>query len=105
MITTLAQAIVFAGRAKVPQSTLLDIISYSALNAPMYQTKGKSMIERNFSPRFLTELMLKDINLILDAAKDVGAPLPTIEAAQKLFRKAVRKGYAKEDYSAVLKAL
>lgn len=48
MITTLAQALVSARRANVSQKTLLEIIGQSALNAPMYQTKGQSILEKNF---------------------------------------------------------
>lgn len=105
MITTLAQAIVFARRAEVDPRTLLDILPHSALNAPMYQSKGRSIIEDNFTPRFFLDHMLKDINLMLDAAEKLGAPLPAIEVAQELFAKASQVGLGKEDYSAVVKVL
>jgi 3-hydroxyisobutyrate dehydrogenase len=105
MGTTLAQALVFAQKADVNPETLLDIISHSALNAPMYQTKGKSILDRNFAPRFFVEHMLKDINLILESGKKLDTPLPAIEAAQKLFSEAAAAGFAHEDYSAVVKVL
>ena len=71
----------------------------------MYQTKGESMLNRNFSPRFYVEHMLKDINLILDAGKQLAVPLPGIEATRKLFSEAAAAGYGHEDYSAVVKVL
>jgi 3-hydroxyisobutyrate dehydrogenase-like beta-hydroxyacid dehydrogenase len=49
--------------------------------------------------------MLKDINLMLGAAKEAGAPLPAIEVAQRLFSDAQRAGFGKEDYSSVVKVL
>ncbi|HEY5616086.1 MAG TPA: NAD(P)-dependent oxidoreductase [Bacteroidota bacterium] len=105
MVTTLAQALVFAKKAEVDPRTLLEIISQSALHTPMYQSKGASIIDRNFNPRFFLEHMLKDINLMLDAAQEAGAPLPAIEAAQELFAQASHMGFGKEDYSAVVKVL
>ncbi len=45
MITTLVRAIVFANKADVNPRTLLEIISHSSLNAPMYQCKGSSIID------------------------------------------------------------
>jgi 3-hydroxyisobutyrate dehydrogenase-like beta-hydroxyacid dehydrogenase len=105
MGTTLAQALVLAQKADVNPETLLDIVGHSSLSAPMYQTKGESMLDRNFSPRFYVEHMLKDINLILDAGKELEVPLPGIEAAQKLFSEAAAAGYGHEDYSAVVKVL
>jgi 3-hydroxyisobutyrate dehydrogenase-like beta-hydroxyacid dehydrogenase len=105
MITTLAQALVFAQKANVDPRTLLEVIGQSQLNSPTYQRKGTSILSDNFTPRFFLEHMLKDINLMLDAAKEVGAPLPAIEVAQRLFVEAQREGFGKEDYSAVVKAL
>jgi 3-hydroxyisobutyrate dehydrogenase-like beta-hydroxyacid dehydrogenase len=105
MITTLGQALIFAEKTNVDQRMMLDIIGQSQLNSPMYQTKGSSIVQNNYSPRFFLEHMLKDINLMLDAARDVRAPLPAIELAQQLFVEAQRAGYGREDYSAVVKAL
>lgn len=105
MGTTLAQALVFAEKANVDPYILLDVLNQSALNAPMYQTKGKSMLDRNFAPRFFVEHMLKDLNLMLQAGKELDVALPSTEVAQRLFSEAAEAGYSKEDYSAVIKVL
>ena len=105
MGTTLAQALVLAQKADVNPEILLDILNNSSLSAPMYQTKGNSIIDRNFAPRFYVEHMLKDINLILDAGKNLGVPLPGIEVARSLFSEASETGSVHEDYSAVVKVL
>jgi 3-hydroxyisobutyrate dehydrogenase len=105
MITTLGQALTFAEKANVDQRAVLDIIGQSQLSSPMYQTKGTSIVQNNFAPRFFLEHMLKDVNLMLDAAREVHAPLPAIEIAQQLFVEAERAGFGREDYSAVVKAL
>lgn len=104
-ITTLGQALVFAERVSIPPQTVLDIIGNSALNSPTYQTKGKSILEGNFAPRFFTEHMLKDVTLIIEAAAEKGLQLPTIEIARQLLAKAVERGFAKEDYSSVVKVM
>jgi len=104
-ITTLGQALVFAEKASVSPQTLLDIIGSSALNSPTYQTKGRSILEGNFSPRFFTEHMLKDVTLMIEAAAVKGVKLPTIEVAHRLLTKAVEDGLGKEDYSSVVKVL
>jgi len=105
MITTLGQALVLADKADVTGETLLEIIGQSQLNAPTYQTKGSSILQGNFAPRFYLEHMLKDINLMIDAARDLTVSLPTIQVAQQLFAEAKRAGLGKEDYSAVVKVL
>jgi 3-hydroxyisobutyrate dehydrogenase len=105
MITTLGQALIFAKKADVDQRTLLEVIGQSQVSSPMYERKGTSIIEDNFAPRFYLEHMLKDINLMMDAADEAGAPLPAIRVAQQLFEEASRAGFGREDYSAVVKAL
>ena len=105
MITTLGQALVFAGKADVDERTVLDVIGQSQMGSPMYRSKGTSILDGNFAPRFYLEHMLKDINLMVDAAREVGAPLPTIEVARELFLEAERAGFGHEDYSAVVKAM
>lgn len=105
MISTLSQALVFAKKADIGPRTFLEILANSALNAPMYQTKGVSIIERNFAPRFFLEHMMKDINLLLDAAKALGVVMPSGEIAQALFSEATNLGLIREDYSAVVKVM
>ena len=105
MISGLAQGLVFAERNSIDPKVFLDILSHSALNAQTYQTKGTSMIEGNFTPRFFLEHMLKDIKLVLESAKASHTMMPTAEIAEELYTKALDSGFAKEDYSAVIKIL
>ncbi len=105
MISTLTQALVFAKKASVNPRTLIEVIGNSALHAPMYQTKGVAIIERNFKPRFYLEHMLKDINLLVDAAGSLGVSMPSAETAQALFLHAQSAGFGREDYSSVVKIL
>lgn len=105
MIVTLTQGIVYAKKAQINPATLLEILSHSALNSMMYQTKGKAILDGNFTPRFFVEHMLKDIESALEATGKRGVPMPGLKAAQKLFQQATVDGYTKEDYSAVIKVL
>jgi 3-hydroxyisobutyrate dehydrogenase-like beta-hydroxyacid dehydrogenase len=105
MISGLCQALVMAKKSGIQPSVLLEIIGASALNAPMYQTKGASIIERNFKPRFFLEHMLKDVNLLTDAAQNLGVAMPFGEIAQALFLEAMGLGLAREDYSAIVQVL
>jgi 3-hydroxyisobutyrate dehydrogenase-like beta-hydroxyacid dehydrogenase len=105
MISGLAQGLVFAEKSGIDTKKFLDILGHSALNAPTYQTKGASMIDNDFTPRFFLEHMLKDINLVLESAQASHATMPTAEIARELYTKAKNSGFGKEDYSAVIKVL
>ncbi len=105
MIGVLAQALVLAKKSDVDPSTLLEIIGQSQLNAPTYQTKGRAIIERNFTPRFFVEHLAKDVGLVLDLAHAQHVPMPVAEAVHQLITQAVASGLAKEDYASIVKVL
>lgn len=106
MSAPLVQGLVFGVKVGIMPSTLLDVLSHSSLNAPMYQTKGTSISKRQFTPaRFFTRHLLKDINLVLEAGKNAGVPLPALEPIRQLYTEALSMGFGDEDYSAVVKVL
>jgi 3-hydroxyisobutyrate dehydrogenase-like beta-hydroxyacid dehydrogenase len=105
MILTLAQAFVFGRRVGISPDCILEVLEASALNAPMYQSKGRTMRDRDFRPNFYTRHMVKDVDLALDAARRVNVPLPVLSAIRELFVAALAHDLGEEDYSAVLKVL
>lgn len=105
MIATLSQGLRYAQRNGVEGAMLLEVLSHSALNAPMYQTKGRSILDGNFAPRFFLQNLLKDTNLFRDAALASGAEVPVADMVQLLLERAVAQGLGMEDYSAVVKSL
>jgi len=105
MITTLSEGLILGTKAGLSPLTVLEVLKNSALNAPMFQSKGESISARNFTPRFLLEHMLKDINLIREASARVSLELSTLPVVQGLFEAAKSKGLGPEDYSAVVKVL
>ncbi|MEW5797593.1 MAG: NAD(P)-dependent oxidoreductase [Bacteroidota bacterium] len=105
MIGTLSQALVYADRAGIGGEKVLEVLNFSALNSVMYQTKGKSILENNFAPRFFLENLLKDTNLFLRAAQTFSLKAPISEAMKLVLEQAVLQGLGKEDYSAIIKIL
>ena len=82
---------------------MLDVLNHSALNTPMYQTKGTSILQNNFTPRFFLESLLKDVNLFRTAGGSIHASTPVADTVSELLEQAMRKGFSKEDYSAIVK--
>lgn len=83
----------------------LEVSKKLALGAPMYKTKGEAMQKRNFSERFMVAHMLKDLNLIQDAAQSAVVPVSVESAIRDLFVSAKTRGLQKKDYSAVVRVL
>lgn len=105
MILTLGQALAYCRKTGVDGKTLLDIIGNSALGAPMYQTKGASILDDNFTPRFYLEHLLKDVTLFIESAEANDVPVPAAKTLREYAVEAVAQGFAREDYSVVVKML
>lgn len=105
MILGLGQSLIFAGKGGVAPALLLDVLDASALACPMYASKGKALLERNFNANFVVRNMLKDLNLAMKAGQQFGAPLLHNALSRELFSVAVQQGFGEEDYSAVVKVL
>lgn len=105
MIGTLSQGIVFARAAGIEVTTFLEILSLSALNAPMYQAKGPAMAKGEYPARFYLEHMHKDVHLAAASADTMHVAMPSMPMLKDLFDRAMAMGLATSDYSAVLEAL
>src|SRR5215510_13627371 len=66
-----------------------------------FDRRVKRMLDGDFSPTFMAELMLKDVGLALDLARAAKVPAPILEETKKTYGEAVANGWGKEDFSAV----
>lgn len=105
MMESLAEAMLLARSFELDPATLLHTLGSGAMAAPMFQVKGKSIIEGNFTKQFPTHLIFKDLNLVLEAARHRHVPLPQTAAVRDCFSVAMARGYGDEDMAAVIKAL
>ena len=71
------EAIAFARKFGVDPAALLDFLTSTLFNAPVYKTYGGLILEGKFEPAgFVVSLGLKDIRLVLQAAEALSVPLP-----------------------------
>jgi len=75
------------------------------VGSPILKAKSVQLGERDFTPTFTVEQMLKDLSLIIGAGQALHAPLPQTAMTQQLMQAAVAQGDALDDYAAVIKAL
>ena len=103
MMEMFAETLVFAASAGIEPRTVMEVIGASALAAPMYQSKGRMILEGG-TPNFYVRNMRKDLDLILASGRELHAPLPGTQAVQAAFA-AAETGRADRDYSAVVEWL
>ena len=71
----------------------------------MLGLKGRPMFERDFTPLFKLEHMLKDVRHCLDEARALGVELRLGLVRGAAFARAAEQGHGEEDFAAVIRAL
>ena len=66
-----------------------------------FDRRAKRVLDGEFSPTFMLELMRKDAGLALALARALGVPTPILEETERTYAEGVAKGWGKEDFSAV----
>jgi 3-hydroxyisobutyrate dehydrogenase len=97
----IAESLLFAEKAGVDLTSMLELIGQSAVNTPLFQFKKDMYARKSFPPAFALELMTKDLGLITDEAQQKNITLPLAQKAQETYSKAKRNGKGKEDMAAV----
>jgi 3-hydroxyisobutyrate dehydrogenase-like beta-hydroxyacid dehydrogenase len=100
-----AEALTLAAKLGVDVEKLLPLIQASMVRSGVVDYKAPFILKRDFSPNFPLRLMLKDIRLALDAAKESRVRLPGLEAVEEVYDVAAEEGQQDLDYAATLTLL
>jgi len=100
-----AEALTLAEKLGVEVEKLLPLVQASMVRSGVVDYKDPFILKRDFSPNFPLRLMLKDIRLALDAAKESRVRLPGLEAVEKVYDAAAQEGQQDLDYAATLTLL
>src|SRR2546430_13144663 len=100
-----AEALTLATKLGVEADTLLPLIQGSMVRSGVVDYKAPFVAKRDFSPNFPLRLMLKDIRLALEAAKEVRVKLPGLETVEEIYDLATEEGQQDLDYAATLTLL
>jgi 3-hydroxyisobutyrate dehydrogenase-like beta-hydroxyacid dehydrogenase len=99
----LAEALALGRKAGLGWDVMLDTIAASTIASPWLKVKSELLKQRDFTPTMTTRLILKDLDLMLAAARAHDVPLPMIALTRQLMQAAVGAGFADEDYMAIVK--
>jgi 3-hydroxyisobutyrate dehydrogenase len=101
----LAEALALGRKGGLRWDDLWAVIGASAVGSPIVKAKGVQLVQRDFTPTFTVEQMLKDLNLIVDAAAASHVPVPQTAATLQLMHAAIAQGDGSADYAAIIKAV
>jgi 3-hydroxyisobutyrate dehydrogenase-like beta-hydroxyacid dehydrogenase len=100
-----AEALTLAAKLGVSLESLLPLIQASMVRSGVVDYKAPFILKRDFTPNFPLRLMLKDIRLARDAAKEARVKLPGLETVEEVYEMAAEDGHQDLDYAATLTLL
>jgi 3-hydroxyisobutyrate dehydrogenase-like beta-hydroxyacid dehydrogenase len=98
----LAEITVLAERGGVARSDLLAFINDSVMGSTFTRYKTPAFVNLDFHPSFTGRLLRKDLELGLEAGRDLDVPLPVTAVVQEIVTDLVRDGHGDEDFAALL---
>ena len=100
-----AEALAMARRAGLDMDVAFDVLASGAGSSRMLEVRGPMMLRDHFPAQMKLDLFMKDLHLIQDAAREVGASTPLTDVAERLYAAVQDSGHGGEDLAAVVKAL
>lgn len=101
IVQLMSEALVLGEAGGVSRESLLEVMGTSAVGAPLVKYKTGPLLRDDFSPTFTMTLMEKDIDLALDAARELSVELPVTTELKGLLRTAIEAGYGEDDFMAL----
>lgn len=98
----LSEAVVLGETAGVDREALLDVIRSSVVSSTFVGYKADALVNDDYSATFTTDMMRKDVDLVLDLADELGVDLPLTRELRPLLEAVSEGGHADEDFIALV---
>lgn len=99
----LGEALTLGRKGGLQWQDMWQVLGASAVGSPIVKAKSVQLSERDFTPTFTVEQMIKDLGLILGAGADSHVPLPQTAMTFQAMQAAVAQGDGLDDYAAIIK--
>lgn len=97
------EAIALGEKLNLPSERLLSIVGAGAAGSWFLEHRGKTMLKDSFDVGFKLSLLLKDLLICQDLARELNISMPTTEAAIKDYRELVALGDGDHDISGLIR--
>lgn len=99
----LAEGMAFAGALGIEPARFLELVLASPARSAAAEVKGPLMVREAFEPQSRIRQHLKDVELMLAAARAAGLGLPLSQAHAQLMRDAIAAGDGDLDNAAIVR--
>lgn len=101
MMTALGEGMALGQKGGLSGDAILDVLDAGAMACPMFKGKGAMIVAGSYPTSFPLKHMQKDLRLALALGDDLNQPLPCAAVVNETYKKAMAKGLADADMSAV----
>ena len=105
LLQALAEAASFSKKSGISSKDVLDVISKGAAQSWQMENRWDSMIDDQYNFGFAVDLMVKDLEIVSEFSKKIGANISTTEMIKSYYKELQAKGAGKLDTSSLLKRL
>jgi 3-hydroxyisobutyrate dehydrogenase-like beta-hydroxyacid dehydrogenase len=98
MVQSLAEVVTLAEKAGTSRAAFLEFFNGSALTSPWIQRRSPELASRDLHLTFTNELLRKDFDLGLGAARELEVPMPAASAVYQIIQSAIGHGLRDEDF-------
>jgi 3-hydroxyisobutyrate dehydrogenase-like beta-hydroxyacid dehydrogenase len=101
-VEILAEAMALADKGGVPRARLLEVLTGTLFDAPVFRNYGAILVEKRFRPAgFPAPLGLKDMRLVGQAADTARVPMPLLGVLRDHLLQAIAQEGEEVDWSAI----
>ena len=105
LLQALAEAASFSKKSGISSKDVLDVISKGAAQSWQMENRWESMIDDQYNFGFAVDLMVKDLEIVSEFSKKIGANISITETIKSFYKELQARGAGKLDTSSLLKRL
>jgi len=99
----MAEALALARKGGIGWEAMLDLLGESVVASPLVKYKLEPLRRRDFTPAATSALLLKDLDLMVEAARQASIEVPLASHMQALYRGIMDSELAGEDFFSIVK--
>ncbi|HSS00755.1 MAG TPA: NAD(P)-dependent oxidoreductase [Kofleriaceae bacterium] len=102
VIQSLAEITVLAQKAGVPRHAFLEFMNQSVLGSVFSRYKTPALVNLDFAVTFTPHLLRKDLDLGLDAGRELEVPMPLASLVRDLVQSLIGAGHGDKDFASLI---
>ena len=102
VIQCLSEITILAQKAGMPRHAFLDFLNKSVMGSMFTRYKTPALVNLDFKVTFTPHLLRKDLDLGLDAGRELEVPMPLASLTRDLLQQMIGHGMADQDFATLV---